>query len=172
MTDHKAIQTLHIRQAIAADLAQIVAIYNDAVARTTATYDYEPRSLDEQRAVFEDKTNHGFPMFVALDTSERVVGFSTYGLYRPRPGWRFAVEHSIYVVETARGMGLGPRLMQPVIDHARERGFHTMVGVVDASNAQSIAMHRKCGFELAGIIKQGGFKFDRWLDVAFMQRML
>jgi L-amino acid N-acyltransferase YncA len=97
-----------------------------------------------------------------------VVGFSTYGMFRTRPGWRFACEHSVYVAGTVRRRGVGRRLIAPLVAHARAKGFHTMVGVVDAGNAASMALHHACGFETFGLLREGGFKFDRWLDVAMV----
>jgi L-amino acid N-acyltransferase YncA len=161
-----------IRPANLADMPAVLAIYNEAVANTTASYDYEPRILADQVAIFHDRIAGGFPFFVLVDDAHQVLGYSTYGLYRPRPGWRFAVEHSVYVDASQRGKGLGQRLMAPIIDHARRRGFHTMVAVIDAENVGSIRLHERCGFTMMGVMKQGGYKFDRWLDVAFMQLML
>jgi L-amino acid N-acyltransferase YncA len=161
--------TLH--DAIADDTPSILAIYNDAVAHTTATYDYEPRSLAEQEQIIASKLRDNFPVIVAR-CGTRVLGFATYGLHRSRPGWRFTCEHSVYVAADARGRGIGPILMQQLMARAAEQGFHSMVGVIDAANAASIRMHERCGFRTVGIMKEGGYKFDKWLDVAFMQAML
>jgi len=155
-----------------ADMPAVLAIYNDAVAQSTATYDYEPRTLDEQVAVFEQKMLDGYGFFVARTPDGTVAGFSTYGLYRTRPGWRFACEHSVYVAAPWRGRRVGLSLLAPVMRHARQRGFHTMVGVVDAENAASLRMHRRAGFIEIGTMREGGYKFDRWLDVALLQAIL
>lgn len=154
------------------DMPAVVAIYNDAVAQSTATYDYEPRALAEQVVLFQQKQldRHGFYVARALDGT--VAGFSTYGLFRQRPGWRFACEHSVYVAAPWRGQRVGLSLLPPIMQHAAARGFHTMVGVVDASNDASIRMHRRAGFEVVGVFREGGYKFDRWLDVTFVQAML
>jgi L-amino acid N-acyltransferase YncA len=161
-----------VRIAVEADMPAVLAIYNDAVLTTTATYDYDPRALDSQVAILREKERDGFAMFVAQDSSARILGFATYGMFRTRPGWRFACEHSVYVDREARGRGVGSLLMPPVMAHARSRGFHSMVGVIDAANSASIALHERFGFTLCGIMREGGFKFDRWLDVAFMQALL
>ncbi|MDO9021534.1 MAG: N-acetyltransferase family protein [Deltaproteobacteria bacterium] len=161
-------ETIVVRAARRDDMASVVAIYNDAVARTTATFDYEPRSLAQQEGLFDEKQRDGYGFVVAEDATHGVLGFATYGLFRGRPGWRFACEHSVYVGSAARRRGLGRRLIAPLVEHARERGFHTMVGVVDAGNAASMGLHHACGFETFGLLKEAGFKFDRWLDVAFV----
>jgi L-amino acid N-acyltransferase YncA len=157
-----------VRAARRDDMAAVVAIYNDAVAHTTATFDYDLRARAQQQSRFDDKQHDGYGFIVAEAEAAGVLGFATYGLFRSRPGWRFACEHSVYVGAAARRRGLGRRLIAPLVEHARGRGFHTMVGVVDAGNAASMALHHACGFETFGLLKEAGFKFDRWLDVAFV----
>jgi L-amino acid N-acyltransferase YncA len=159
---------LVVRAARRDDMAGVLAIYNDAVRHTTATFDYEARSLAAQESLLEEKTREGFGFLVAAGDDGGVVGFATYGLFRSRPGWRFACEHSVYVADGVRRRGVGRRLITPLVAHAREQGFHTMVGVVDASNAASMALHHACGFETFGVLREGGYKFDRWLDVAMV----
>lgn len=159
---------LVVRAARRDDMGGVVAIYNHAVLHTTATFDYEARSLATQQALFEEKTRDGLGFFVALGNDGAVVGFSTYGMFRARPGWRFACEHSVYVADGVRRRGVGRRLIAPLVAHARAKGFHTMVGVVDAGNEASMALHHACGFETFGLLREGGFKFDRWLDVAMV----
>lgn len=154
------------------DMPAVLAIYNDAVAHTTATYDYDPRSLDDQYALYDQKMQDGYAFFVARAVDGTVVGFSTYGLYRTRPGWRFACEHSVYVAAPWRGRRVGLSLLPPIMWHARKNGFHTMIGVVDAQNLASVRMHQRAGFTEVGTIREGGYKFGRWLDVAFLQAML
>jgi L-amino acid N-acyltransferase YncA len=159
-------ETVVVRAAHRGDMAAVVAIYNDAALHTTATFDYDPRSLAQQESLFDEKARDGFGFLVA--EGDGVLGFATYGLFRTRPGWRFACEHSVYVAAGARRRGVARSLLGPLAEHARARGFHTMVGVVDASNTASMALHRACGFETFGVMKEGGFKFERWLDVAFV----
>ena len=161
-----------VRPAARTDMPAALAIYNDAVADSTATYDYEPRAPEEQYALYDQKMADGLGFFVACTLDGTVAGFSTYGLYRTRPGWRFASEHSVYVAAPWRGMGVGLGLLPPIMWHARRKGFHTMIGVVDAANQASLRMHRRAGFTDVGTVREGGYKFDRWLDVAFLQAML
>ncbi len=161
-----------VRPADKADMAQVLAIYNHEVRTSTSTYQYAERTLEEQVAQWDVKRSDGHGFFVATTLDGRIAGYATYGLFRPREGWRFTCEHSVYLHADWRGRGVGKLLMAPVMAHARRRGFHLMVGVVDASNEASVRLHRSLGFDVAGIIKEGGYKFDRWLDVALLQARL
>lgn len=159
---------LRVRPASRDDMSQVLAIYNHEVRTSTSTYQYVERTLDEQVAQWDAKQadRHGF--FVAVDSQGKVWGYANYGLYRPREGWRFACEHSVYIHPDARGLGIARLLMPAILAHAASRGFHRMVGVVDAANDASMKLHARFGFETMGIMHEGGYKFDRWLDVAFV----
>lgn len=161
-----------VRAAREDDMPAVLEIYNEEVRHSTATYQYAERTLDEQVAQWLAKRAEGYRFFVAVTDDDAVVGYANYGLFRPREGWRFTCEHSVYIHRDWRGRGLGKLLLPAVMAHARERGFHSMVGVVDAANTASVKLHESLGFKLAGVIREGGYKFDRWLDVAFMQAML
>jgi L-amino acid N-acyltransferase YncA len=101
-----------------------------------------------------------------------VLGFASYGSFRPWEGYKHTVEHSVYVDAAARGKGVGRVLLSALIDHATASGKHVMVAGIDASNAVSIRLHETLGFITAGTLTQVGRKFDRWLDLLFMQRLL
>lgn len=161
-----------IRPATAADLPGILAIYNDAVLNTTATYDYEPRTLAQREAWFADHQRDNYPVFVAADAEGRVLGWSSLNPYHSRPGYRFTADNSIYVAADQRGRGVGRRLLAPLLDAARERGLHAIIAVIDADNEVSIRMHAAFGFEPVGRFKEVGFKFGRWLDVVYMERLI
>jgi phosphinothricin acetyltransferase len=111
------------------------------------------------------------PVIVAEKDNE-VVGFGTYGIFRPWDAYRFSVEHSIYTHHNFRGMGIGKLIMTELIKLAIEQGFHTMIAGVDASNKGSYGFHKKFGFQEIGTFKEVGYKFDRWLDLVFMQLFL
>lgn len=160
-----------LRPAHANDLEALRSIYNHAVQHTTASYDYEPRSAEKQVEWFAAKNASGCPVIVA-EIAGQSVGFASYGSFRAWMGYRFTVEHSVYVAEAARRQGIASALVSAVMDAARAQGLHTMVAGIDAANEGSIALHRKLGFENAGVLRQVGFKFDRWLDLAFMTRRL
>ncbi|HNP72269.1 MAG TPA: GNAT family N-acetyltransferase [Kouleothrix sp.] len=162
---------LAIRPAAAADVPAILAIYNDAVLNTTASYDEAPSTLAQRTAWFEERTGQGFPVLVA-EVGGTVLGFGTFAQFRPRAGYRYTVEHSVYVDAAYRGRGLGRALMLALIDEARARGMHSMLAVIDAESAASVQLHAGCGFAEAGRLHQVGFKFGRWLDVVLMELLL
>jgi phosphinothricin acetyltransferase len=121
---------------------------------------------------FATKRQHGFPVIGAVDESGTLLGFASWGSFRAFPAYKYTVEHSVYVHHQHRGKGLGRVLLQRVVELAREREVHVLVGGIDAANAASIELHRRLGFEHAGTVRQAGFKFGRWLDLAFYQRIL
>lgn len=161
-----------IRPATHADLPGILEIYNDAVLKTTASYDYEPRTLEHRTQWFEDRQRDGYPVFVAVDEAGSVVGWSALNPYHARMGYRFTAENSVYVAESVRGQGIGQLLLGPLIDAAKTRGLHAIIAVIDAENEASIRLHAKFGFEKVGYFKEVGFKFGRWLDVVYMERIV
>ncbi len=161
-----------IRPATRADCPAILAIYNDAVLTTTATYDYEPRTLEQRQAWFDDHERGGYAVFVAENDAGRIVGWSALNRYHDRPGYRFSSENSVYIAADARGKGLGKLLLAPLIDAARAKGLHAIIAAIDATNEASIRLHVKFGFVQVGHFKQVGFKFDRWLDVVYMELLL
>lgn len=160
--------TVTIRPATEADLEAITRIYNDAGVGTTASYDLEPVSVDERREWLERHTSSNHPVLVAVADGE-VLGFAGYGSFRDKAGYGQTVEHSVYVADGARALGVGRMLMLALIDRARGDGIHVMVGVLDADNDASVAFHRKLGFVEVGRMPQVGRKFDRWLDALLMQ---
>lgn len=147
----------------------ILDILNDAIVSSTALYDYQPRPLSSMRGWFDAKAAGGFPVIGAVDEAGTLLGFASYGTWRAFPAYKYTVEHSVYVHKAARGRGIAPRLMQALIEAARAQDKHVLVGAIDAANATSIALHQKLGFVHAGTVRQAGFKFGRWLDVAFWQ---
>jgi L-amino acid N-acyltransferase YncA len=150
------------------DLPDILDIYNDAIVNTTAVYHYEAQTLDNRLQWYRDKQKSGHPI-VVLEEEGRVVGFATFGPFRAWPAYKYTVEHSVYVHRDFRGRGAGKLLLQEIIRLAGERGAATLVAGIDAENAVSIGLHRKLGFTHSGTIRRAGFKFGRWLDLAFYQ---
>ena len=163
---------MQIRPATRADLPGILEIYNEAVLNTTATYDYEPRTLEHRTQWFEERQREGYPIFVAVDEAGRVIGWSALNPFHARIGYRFTSENSVYVAADARGRGVGKLLLAPLIEGAKARGLHAIIAVIDAQNEASIRLHAAFGFEKVGLFKQTGFKFNRWLDVVYMERIV
>ena len=162
---------MDVRDATEADLPAILAIINEATLNTTAVWGITPTTLDARRAWWRERAEAGFPVLVASE-GDKVLGFASYGTFRPWEGYKHTVEHSVYVDATARGKGVGRVLLAALIDHATVNGKHVMVAGIDASNGVSIRLHEALGFTAAGTLIQVGRKFDRWLDLLFMQRML
>ena len=159
-----------IRLATSNDLDDILEIYNDVVKNTTAVYDYEPRTREAQLLWFENKTKENYPIFVA-EKNERVVGFASYGQFRPWPAYIHTVEHAIYVSQKFSTQGIGTALLSALIEHAK-KNYHSMIAGIDANNIASIKLHEKFGFVQVGYLKEVGWKFDKWLDLVFMELLL
>ncbi|OLV16351.1 GNAT family N-acetyltransferase [Deinococcus marmoris] len=160
-----------VRPATRADVPATLEIYNHAVLHTTASYDLEPVSLDTRLAWFDHKRAAGWPILV-LEEADKVIGWATYGPFREKPGYAGTVEHSVYIRDGLRGAGLGTLLMTSLIEDASARGFHVMVGGVAADNAGGLAFHARLGFVQVAHFRQVGYKFGRWLDLAFMELLL
>lgn len=159
------------REAALLDVPGILEIVNHEILHSTVLYEYEPRTLEQQTDWLESKQKDGWPIFVA-EHNEQIVGFGTYGPFRARAAYQKSVEHSAYVHKDFRGKTIGYQLMLNLIESAKQRGFHTMIAGIDSSNKGSVEFHRKFGFEIVGTFKEVGYKFDRWLDVTFMQLLL
>jgi phosphinothricin acetyltransferase len=150
----------------------ILDIFNEAILNSTALYDYQPRSLQSMEAWFEAKRSGRFPVIGVEDAGGTLLAFGSYGSFRAWPAYKYTVEHSVYVHRDHRGKGLGFKVMQELIATARQNNLHAMVGGIDATNAGSIALHKRLGFQHVGNLPQVGFKFGRWLDLAFYQLLL
>ena len=150
----------------------ILQIMNEAIVNSTALYDYQPREPSSMIGWFEAKQAKRFPVWGALDDAGKLVGFASYGTFRAWPAYKYSVEHSVYVAPGQQGQGVGKQLIQRLIQSATEQQLHSLIGGIDASNAASVAFHQKLGFVHAGTIKEAGFKFGRWLDLAFFQLLL
>ena len=161
---------LTVRDAVEADLVGIVAIYNDVVARSTAIWSEAPTSLDERQAWLAQRRANGYPVLVAVEAG--VVGFASFGPFRPWPGYAATVEHSVHVRVDRRGSGVGRALLEELIASAKTAGAHAMVGGIDAANEGSLRFHAGLGFAEVGRLPQVGRKFGRWLDLVFVEKLL
>jgi L-amino acid N-acyltransferase len=156
----------------AAHAAQILAIFNEAIANSTALYDYKARTGDSMVNWFKAKDAGNYPVIGIVDDAGQLLGFASYGTFRAWPAYKYSIEHSVYLHKDHRGKGLGKVLLQTLIERAQTQKYHIMVGGIDTSNTASVALHEKLGFTHCGTIKQAAFKFDRWLDLAFYQLVL
>ena len=162
---------MHIRNATEHDLEQILAIYNEVILNTTAVYDYKPHTLDMRRDWFKTKAQQGFPVYVAEEDG-KIYGLSSLGPFRQWAAYRYTVENSIYVSAESRGKGIGKLLLPPVIKAAEDLQMHAIVAGIDASNNASIKLHEHFGFKEVAYFKEVGFKFNKWLDLKFLQLTL
>jgi phosphinothricin acetyltransferase len=164
--------SLRVRDASADDLAAVHAIYAHHVKHGFGTFDEEPPSLAAYEAKWREVVAMGLPWLVATDGGD-VVGFAYAAAFRPRSGYRYTLEDSVYVRDDMRGRGIGLTLLEPLIERCIALGARQLVAVIgDSENHGSIALHRRAGFAHAGTVKAVGFKLGRWLDVVFMQRAL
>ncbi|MGH1493645.1 MAG: GNAT family N-acetyltransferase [Acidimicrobiales bacterium] len=161
---------MQIRQATVADAERICEIYNREVLETTLTLDMVPRTAAAQRDWITDRSG-GLAVLVAEIDGE-VAGFASLSFYRDRPGYRTSVEDSIYIDRAHQGAGVGSALLTELIAVAELHGFHTLVARIVGPQEASVALHKRCGFEMVGIEREVGRKFSRWHDVALMQRLL
>ncbi|HET7539951.1 MAG TPA: GNAT family N-acetyltransferase [Polyangiaceae bacterium] len=159
-----------IRPALRDDCAAINEIYNHYVLHDTCTYQTEPDTLPERQAWFE---RHGgqHPVLVAEQHGE-VLAWGSLSAFHPRVGYRFSVEDSVYVRHDRLHRGLGKALLAELLAAARSHGHHTVIALISADKPHSLALHRSFGFAPAGLLRQAGYKFETWLDVAYLQLML
>ncbi|MFZ0529187.1 MAG: N-acetyltransferase family protein [Propionicimonas sp.] len=160
-----------IRPGGPADLPALLAIYNEAVENTTASWDLRPWTPVEHARWYAAKAEHGHPLLVA-EIDGQVVGYAAYGPFRAKAGFASTMEHSVYVAPDHQGRGLGRALLVAIIDAARDDGLHALIGGLSADNEASLALHRSLGFVEVGRLPEVGRKFDRWLDLVLVQLIL
>ena len=163
---------LSVRPSTDADLGAITAIYAEAVAHGTGTFELDAPDAAEMARRRADVLGKGLPWLVAEDGGQ-VLGYAYANHFRPRRAYRFCLEDSIYLHPDARGRGVGRVLLAELLARCEAAGARQMLAVIgDSANAGSIGVHRTLGFEHSGVLKAAGWKFDRWLDVVLMQRAL
>jgi L-amino acid N-acyltransferase YncA len=150
----------------------ILDIYNEAIANTTAVYEYQLFKPEKIQTWFAEKRSGKYPVIGAMDEAGTLLGFASYGVFRARPAYKYSIEHSVYVHKDHRGKGIGKALLPKIVAAAGNQHYHAIIGGIDAENKASIELHKKFGFMYAGTITQAGFKFGRWLDLVFYQLTL
>lgn len=162
---------MEIREASEADASGILRIYNDAVAGTTAIWNDQLSSLEARVAWLTERRQSGYPVLVAAEETH-ILGYASFGPFRPWDGYRHTVEHSVYVDGASRRRGVGNALLGRLISHARAMKKHVMIAGIEATNEPSLLLHSRLGFIKVGHLQAVGRKFDRWLDLVFMQLTL
>lgn len=162
---------LRIDDADQRDIAAIAAIYNEVIATSTAVFSEQRVTLAERQAWLDDHRGRREPVLVARLSGE-VVGFATYGRFRPWSGYESTVEHTVHVAAAQRRRGIGRALLTELIERARGDGRHMIVAGIDAENEPSLRLHEQLGFQRVGLLPQIARKFDRWVDLALLQREL
>lgn len=153
------------------DAPAILEIYNREVLESTATFDLVPRTLEDQVAYIRDRSG-GLAVIAVEDDDGIVVGFGSLSFYRDRPAYRTTVENSVYVHVDHRRKGVGDLILEALIERALNHGFHSVMARIAEAQEASVALHQRHGFELIGIEREVGRKFNQWRDCALMQRLL
>ncbi|MBS7542400.1 GNAT family N-acetyltransferase [Ancylobacter oerskovii] len=165
---------MRLRHAQERDLVGILDIYNRAVLTSTAIWNDTLVDLANRRAWLIDRVSKRYPVMVAVDENadDAVLGYASFGDFRPFDGYRISVEHSVYVAEEARGQGIGGQLVETLFEPARALGKKVMIGAITGGNAPSLALHRRLGFEESGHLRGIGTKFGERLDLVLVQKEL
>ena len=164
--------TFRIADAGEPHLPGILAIYNHAVAHTTAIWNDQLVDLENRRRWWRGRVEAGFPVLVALNEAGEVLGYASCGPFRAFDGYRLTAEHSVYVAEAARRRGVARALMRAMEERARVQGLHVLIGGVAADNEASLRLHAQLGYRETGRLPEVGQKFGRWLDLVFVQKLL
>jgi L-amino acid N-acyltransferase len=159
-----------VRQATEEDIPSILDIYNDAILNTTATFDTEPQTLEEKREWLRE-TSYPYVVLVA-ERVGRMVGWASLRRFRPKAAYGYTAENSVYVKKDCHAEGIGTALIQRLVQVGAENGFHTIIAGIAADNPASVRLHKRFGFQVVGIEREVGYKFERWIDVTWMQKML
>jgi L-amino acid N-acyltransferase YncA len=165
---------VEIRDARLEDLREVSQLHNELIDSTTFTWTEQRQTLEERTAAFETRAARGFPTLVA-DDGGAIVGTATFGDFRDAirwPGYRFSVEHSVNVFQSAWGRGIGQKLMEHLFERARRLRIHVMIGGIDASNVRSLAFHERLGFREVARMPETGWKHGRWCDLVLVQRLM
>jgi len=157
-----------IRDAVEADIEQVTAIYNEVLTTTTAIYNDRAATIEERISWWRGRIAQGFPVLVAAEGAH-IAGFATFADFRAWPGYRFTVEGTVHIHAGSRGKGVGTDLLKAILGRAKAMGKHIMIAGVDSENTASLRFLERFGFECVAHLREVGFKFDRFLDLVFLQ---
>jgi L-amino acid N-acyltransferase YncA len=161
-------KVMQIRDAILADFDEITAIYNDVLVHSTAIYNDRPATSNDRISWWRSRLEQAYPVLVAVE-GDRILGFASFGDFRPWPGYRFTAEGTVHIHSENRGKGVGTLLLMALIVQAKRAGKHVMIAGVDAENIASLSFLERFGFERVAHLKEVGFKFDRFLSLVLLQ---
>jgi L-amino acid N-acyltransferase YncA len=162
---------MDIRDAVEADLLRVTEIYNEVLTTSTAIFNDRPATVEERIDWWKERVKQGYPVLVAVEEG-LVLGFATFGDFRSWPGYRFTVEGTIHVHSMARRKGVGAGLLRELLQRARDAGKHVMIAGVDATNTASLTFLEGFDFVRVGALHEVGYKFDRFLDLIFLEYRL
>ncbi len=162
---------IKIRDAAEHDLPAILDIYNEVIINTTAVYSEKPHTLQMRQDWYRDRVNNNFPVFVA-ESDGQVAGFSSFGHFRVWPCYRYTVEVSVYVEQSFRGKGISKKLLGSLVDRAGQMNIHAIIAGISADNEISVKLHQSFGFTEVAHFKEVGYKFNRWLDLKFLELLI
>ena len=159
---------MQIRDAVQSDFDEITAIYNEVLTNSTAIYNDRPATREDRIAWWKARLDQGYPVLVATD-GQSICGFGSFGDFRSWPGYRFTVKGTVHIRSGSRGHGVGTLMLNELISKARVVGKHVMIAGVDSENTASLRFLERFGFERLAHLREVGFKFDRFLDLVFLQ---
>jgi phosphinothricin acetyltransferase len=160
-----------IRHATEHDLIAINGIYNEAVVNTIASFDIEEKSIEFRQNWYNNRMKDRHVVIVC-EVDKEIRGWASLNQWSDRAAYNGTVENSVYIYSKYHGRGYGSMLMKRLVEMAREIGFHTILSRIADGNQISIKLHEKYGFNIVGVTKEVGFKFDRYIDVVMMQLLL
>lgn len=160
-----------IRRAVVGDAADIARIYNHYIETSTATFDTDAKSVEEREEWIAERSS-AHPVVVVEDAEHRTVAWGSLSPFASRRAWSRTVEVAVYVAPSQVGRGIGPLLLEHLIDAAAAEGHHVVVSKIVSENEASLRMTERAGFESIGVMREVGWKFGRWLDVVIMQMVL
>jgi L-amino acid N-acyltransferase YncA len=161
-----------VRDATVADMRVVADILNDVIVNTTAVWSDTPVTVNDRVDWFEQRRQEGYPVLVAADEADEVAGYASFGDFRQWPGYAATVEHSVHVSAAHRGAGIGTLLVSELVERAAILGKHVLIAGIEATNAASLHLHRNLGFTQVAYLPEVGRKFDRWLDLVLLHRLL
>lgn len=152
--------------------SRILEIFNEVIAKSTALYETQPRSIKDIEIWFQQKSLAQYPVIGFENDAGELMGFVSYGRFRPQPATHLSMEHSLYIHQNSRGQKIGQKLLEKYIQHIIQNGYHTTIAAIDSENIPCIELHKKFGFTCQGKMEQIAKKFDRWLTLEYYQLIL